>query len=100
MPRSFRRLAAALAVAALLFPAAAGAQGFTGTKVEGSNASPAFDMIILRPVGFAGLVASAVLWIPAQAMTMITRPSEWEKPIDLMLKKPAAYVFTDPIGSH
>ena len=98
MPRLSKRLAAALVLLALLLPSQSFARGLS--NLEESNAPPVFDLLIMRPLGFAGLVASTALWIPAQAITMAVAPSEWEKPIDLMLKKPAAFVFKDPIGSH
>jgi hypothetical protein len=114
MPRfrvfPLRRLGAALALTALLLAPVAStaassstsASGHIGgyTDLEGVKAPPVFDLLIMRPLGLVGLGVSALLWVPAQAVTMATRPSEWEKPIDLMLKKPARFVFADPIGSH
>ena len=31
---------------------------------------------------------------------MVTRPTEWKKPIDMMLREPFEFVFVDPLGSH
>jgi hypothetical protein len=103
MSRTVRHLAASLAVIALLVGSAGSAFAsveLSGTKVEAENASGPFDMLIMRPLGLVGLALSAAFWVPAEAITLITRPREWEKPIDLMLKKPARFVFQDPIGSH
>ncbi len=103
MLRNIRRLAATVAVVALLLAPATGA--FAGSRIgmgelENSTASPMIDLILMRPLGLVGLGLSTAVWIPAQLMTMIVRPSEWEAPIDHMLKKPYEFVFVDPLGSH
>lgn len=99
MPRFSKRVATALVLLAILIvPAHLTAAPVNNT--EESNSPPVFDLLIIRPLGLAGLAVSAVLWIPAQVITMAVAHKEWEKPIDLMLRKPAAFVFKDPIGSH
>jgi hypothetical protein len=103
MLRSVRRFTAALAVAGLLLVPALGASaesrmGFS--QLESETSPPMFDLVFMRPLGLAGLAVSAAAWVPAQAMTMVFRPTEWKKPIDHMLVKPYEFVFVDPLGSH
>jgi len=102
MLRNIPRLAATVAVVGLLLAptgAIAGSRIGTG-ELENSTASPMVDLILMRPLGLVGLGLSTAVWIPAQLVTMIVRPSEWEAPIDHMLKKPYEFVFVDPLGSH
>jgi hypothetical protein len=107
MSRSLRRLAAALAVAGILLaPSVAPASGSVHSdngglmQLESSNSPPVFDALFIRPLGLAGLGISAAFWLPAQAITMAVRPSEWRTPIEYMLRRPFEFVFVDPLGSH
>jgi hypothetical protein len=106
MSRSLRRLAAALAVAGTLLapsvaPASSTQMGNGGlTQLEASSSPPIFDALFIRPLGLAGLGISAAFWLPAQAITMAVRPSEWRTPIEYMLRRPFEFVFVDPLGSH
>jgi hypothetical protein len=98
--RSVRRFLAAFTLVALV---AAPAAAVTESNVDhaGSSHAPAMmDVLVLRPVGLVGLGLSAVLWVPAQLMTLAINPSEWKMPVDHLLAKPARYVFVDPIGTH
>ena len=101
MLRTVRRLAATLAVVGLILSAASGA--FAESRIgmgslENETAPPMVDLILMRPLGLAGLAVSAAVWVPAQAATMLFRPSEWRAPIDHMLVKPYEFVFVDPLG--
>lgn len=92
-----------LVMAAVLATLSAPATTFAASRMgtlDNEKTSPMWDLAFLRPVGFAGLVASTVVWIPMQAVVMVTRPTEWKLPIDMMLKKPFEFVFVDPLGSH
>ena len=98
--RSIRRFVAALALVALV---AAPASAVTESNIDhhgSANAPPMMDVLVLRPVGLIGLCLSAVLWVPAELMTLAINPTEWKMPIDHLLTKPARFVFVDPIGSH
>lgn len=92
-------LVTAAILATLSAPATTFAMERMGT-VDAGKTSPMWDLAFLRPVGFAGLVASTVVWVPMQAVVMVTRPTEWKLPIDMMLKDPFEFVFVDPLGSH
>jgi hypothetical protein len=92
-----KTLAAAVAVAFLAGPALADQQF---TDVEASHTGPAFDALVMRPIGLIGLGIGAILWLPAAAMTAAVNPSEVAKPTEALVMKPYRYVFQDPIGSH
>ena len=102
MLRNIRRLAVTLAVVgALLAPAASFAESRIGmSPLQNEAASPMVDLFLMRPFGLIGLGVSAAIWVPAQALTMVVRPSDWEAPIQYMLKDPYEFVFVDPLGSH
>jgi hypothetical protein len=97
--RSVRRFLAAFALVAL-FAAPASAVTNERSSIDTSSAPPMMDVLVLRPVGLIGLGLSAVLWVPAQLMTLAINPTEWYMPMDHLLARPARYVFVDPIGSH
>lgn len=96
--RLVSRFLAATVVAALVAGPALAEKQFS--NVESSNASPMFDVLVMRPVGLIGLAFGALLWLPAAAMTAAVQPSEVSKPTEMLIKKPYRYVFDDPIGSH
>ncbi len=96
MRRVIPKFFATLTVLALL---AAPATGVT-RRLEVENTHPMWDAIFLRPLGATGLLFSTIFWVPVQGVTMIVRPTEWKKPIDMMLKDPYEFVFVDPLGSH
>jgi len=98
--RSVRRFLAAFALVALV---AAPASAVTNERIENVDSGacpPMLDVLFLRPVGLVGLAMSAVLWVPAQVMTLAINPTEWKLPVDQLLTRPARYVFVDPLGSH
>jgi hypothetical protein len=101
MFRHLRTLLAGFAVVSMLaLPATTAFAGSNVNTFESESAPPMVDLFVMRPLGLAMLVASAALWVPAQAVTMLIRPTDYEKPIDYMLKKPAKFVFADPLGEH
>lgn len=99
MRQLVRKLFATLAVLALL---AAPATAYTSrmNTIEMEKTNPMWDLFFLRPMGLGGLAVSAAFWLPMQAACMIVRPTEWKKPIDMMLREPFEFVFVDPLGSH
>ena len=101
MRHLFRKLSAALVVLALLSTPALGYTNHSrkGT-LEAEKTNPMWDLFFLRPMGVGALAVSAAVWVPMQAACMIVRPTEWKKPIDMMLVEPFEFVFVDPLGSH
>jgi hypothetical protein len=101
MLRHLRTTLAALAVVGMLAVPATSAFAATGVDlIENEKAPPMVDLFLMRPLGLAMLGVSAVLWVPAQAATMVVRPADYRKPIDYLLVKPARFVFVDPLGEH
>lgn len=95
-----RKLLVGMAILATLSaPVTAFATSRMGT-LDIEKANPMWDLAFLRPAGFAGLVVCAAVWVPLEAIVLMTRPTEWKMPIDMLLKKPFKFVFVDPIGSH
>lgn len=103
--RRIRKLLAALCVFALLVgvtaPVYASSNRSMSSMMEGTDpVSPAFDILILRPVGIFGAVTGLVLFAATSPIVLITRPHEigtlWRK----FVVGPAKYVWSDPIGQH
>ena len=67
---------------------------------ENATSPAVLDALILRPLGLQMLVVGAVLFVPAAAVTAITRPHEIGKPFNALIVAPARYVWVDPIGKH
>jgi hypothetical protein len=106
MARFVRGFVSALAVAALVSfaatPAVAGSITSTGyTPEHDADPAPAmFDAAVMRPIGFVMLVAGTALMVPIGAFTLITRPTDIDKPFNALMREPAEFVFVDPVGTH
>ena len=101
MLRHLRTLLAALAVVGMLAAPATSAFAASNIEtIENEKAPPMVDLLLMRPLGLAMLVVSAAAWVPAQAITMMVRWEDRQKPVDYMLKGPAQFVFVDPLGEH
>jgi hypothetical protein len=101
MPRHLRTLFAALAMVGMLAAPATSAFAASSTEMtENETAPPMVDLLLMRPLGLVGLAVSAVVWAPAELLTLMVRPQDRQKPIDYMLKGPARFVFVDPLGEH
>jgi len=105
MRRLLRPIGIALAALALLAMPAASLAGVTDdlhhtSAHESEMAPPMLDALILRPLGLVSLAFGAVLWVPAQAMTLLTRPTDASEPTKQLILRPVKYTFVDPIGSH
>jgi hypothetical protein len=98
--RSVRRFLAAFALVALVAAPASAVTNERVDQVDSAYAPAMMDVLVLRPVGFVGLVLSAVLWVPAEVITLAVNPTEAMLPVHHLLVKPARFVFVDPIGSH
>ncbi len=94
------KLFATLALLAMLSTPAMGFESSRNGTLEAEKTNPMWDLMFLRPMGAVGLMFTTAFWVPVQGICMITRPTEWKKPIDMMLREPFEFVFVDPIGSH
>lgn len=103
MRRVLRQLAIALVALILVAtPVAslAAEQGLNYYNTAAAGTPPMFDALVLRPLGLMALVAGAILWVPAEGITLITRPTDGLVPAKALIWGPMKYVFVDPLGSH
>jgi|GEM_PF-3428735 len=102
MRRPLRRLLTTLVVLGLLILPSAGLASSTSyTSANDSAPAPAMvDIFLMLPVGLLALVTGAALWVPAAAVTALTRPGELDIPTRHLLESPFRFVFVDAIGSH
>lgn len=54
------------------------------------------DTLVLRPLGFAALVAGSALYVVSLPAALITKSAD--KTFDTLVKKPYEYVFVRPVG--
>lgn len=97
-----RNLAALVALVAIIggsVPATA-SNGGMRSQHEAANSPVAFDVLVLRPVGFVSLALGAGLFVIATPFTLITRPHEISKPWNDFVVRPAKFLWVDPIGGH
>ena len=101
MPARIRQLVALACAFLLLTGAAATASADNYEEPTTDKSVPVLlDVLIMRPLGFLTLVAGVVLLAPATAITLITRPHEIGKPLNLLVVEPAKYIWVDPFGTH
>jgi hypothetical protein len=93
------RAAIATLLACLLVPAGAGAEDLPAAEPEGPGAGAiAFDVLVLRPLGFLVLPVSCAAFLPA---ALLSAPGGLERLTEVyeqLVKEPAAYVFQRPLG--
>lgn len=100
MLRRIRITFAAIAVATLLLAPASTLAGTSIDNIGEKGSPPMVDVLLMRPLGLAMLVASVGIYLPAAAITALTRPSELDTTTELLVRVPARFVFSDPLGSH
>lgn len=103
MTRRFQGFFAALAAAAVVAGHApvASASALESRDTSASAATPVlFDAVVLRPLGLMITAAGAVGWALTTPIVAMTRPTDIMKPFRVLVAKPAAYTFIDPLGSH
>ena len=101
---SWTRRGLATLCALTLFMATVSTAGATTTQArsqeEDGRVSPTMDALLLRPLGFVSLVMGTALFVPAGALTLVTRPTDIGKPFKALIIDPALYVWADPLGEH
>ena len=66
-----------------------------------SNSPPVFDLFVLRPLGLVALCVGTALFVaPVLPLTLLSRPSDLDKPFVRMVGNPVHYVFIDDLGDH
>ena len=104
--RSSRCILVAILVAALLLPGSALAEppadtGMTAAefgKRAAAGFAVGFDLLILRPLGFATTAVGAVFFIPAVVLSAAGGSEVREEAFDLFIYIPAEYTFRRPLG--
>jgi len=100
MARQLRRLAAVLALAAVLVAPAASLAATNVDRIGEPGSPPMVDLFLMRPLGLLMLGASCALFVPAAALTAMVRPADLHVPYEVLVEGPVRFVFVDPLGSH
>ncbi len=101
MSNRIRRSIAAITAALLLSTGLAAPSMASSTfRDDAANASPALDVMLLRPAAFVSLVVGVGLMAALTPLVLITRPTEIDKPFEQLVVKPARFLWVDPIGGH
>lgn len=61
-------------------------------------AAASFDVLLLRPVGFAASVVGAAMFLPAALMTAPNGRDSIEDAWEQFVSTPAEYVYSRPLG--
>jgi hypothetical protein len=106
----FRRITAAACAVAFLagacIPSAAVAEELryltsTASPASDRSSDPVADLLFLRTLGLATTAVGTLLFIfPMLPLTLLTRPSEIDKPFNTFVLRPARYTWIDPLGTH
>jgi hypothetical protein len=93
-----RSLAAALALVVwLAVPGLSRASGFEDAFVDCSYPKT-FDLMIMRPVGFAAIGIGAALFLPYAPLAAITSSSDMNEPWNTFVARPVGFTFGRPLG--
>ena len=95
-----RALTCALTVSFLAGSGTASNDFDAGFPDDNATSHPAVDLLVLRPLGLVAFASGVGLFVPAGALTLITRPSQISEPFDWLVIEPARYVWMDPLGAH
>ena len=63
---------------------------------ERSGEKMAFDLVILRPVGIVGTAAGTVVYVISLPFSLLGK--NHQEAFENMVKEPAQYTFTRPLG--
>ena len=101
LARRLRRASAcALTISFLAGTAAASNDFDAGFPDDNATSHPAVDLLVLRPLGLVAFASGLGLFVPAGALTLVTRPSQISEPFEWLVAQPARYVWVDPLGAH
>ncbi len=91
---------AAFALVGLLAGSSQQAMAAAPTASSSGDTPKAFDLVIMRPLGVGVTALGTLSMIVILPLTLVTRPTEMNVPIDTFVKRPFRYTFLDPLGSH
>jgi hypothetical protein len=93
--RPMKRIMITILLAASLATPAAASNPANSTEVP-----VGFDLLTRAVFGIPLTILGTVAMIPVGFVTLITRPTEIEKPFDMLVMGPARYTWVDPLGDH
>jgi hypothetical protein len=91
-----------LVVLALMVSFVAATPAFAGSRSaeEAEPASVVVDILILRPLGIATTVLGAAMFAVSGSICALVAPTQIGVPFDILVKRPAVYVWGDELGTH
>jgi len=95
-----RRVIATVSIVALLvvsFAQPALAQNPSVKQIHPTGEAMTADLVLLRPVGLIGMAAGACVWVLSLPFSLLG--DNVGEATDELIKKPASYTFTRPLGS-
>lgn len=94
-----RRTFAAL-VALVLLSIAANPAPAADRMTERSSAPVIFDAMIMRPLGFLTLGLGTGLFVITLPILAVTHPQDVGLPWNILVVRPAKFIWADPLGQH
>lgn len=67
---------------------------------EAANAPVIFDVLIMRPIGFATLALGTGLFVVSLPIVAVTKPQQIDEPFRRLVVHPAKFLWVDPLGGH
>jgi hypothetical protein len=95
-----RRSLAVLTACVMLLAAGSNAAADQVNEVQNGSSPVVFDVLILRPLGFATLGIGTGLFVASVPILLITRPQQIGLSAEYLLGKPAKYLWVDDLGGH
>ena len=96
-----RRFMAALAATFMLIGTAVPSTVLANELQPDASSVPVpFDVLVMRPVGFVSLVNGTALFAAALPLVLITRPQDIGKPAEVLVARPARFLWRDGLGEH
>jgi len=98
MPARIRRILAAFAAVLMVSASAAPAAAYSAD--ESANMPVVFDTVFMRPVGLVTFFVGTSLFVASLPLVAVTRPQDIGQPFELLVAKPARFVWKDELGGH
>jgi len=100
MSARIRRTLAALVALSLLCMAGATHASEISMEEEAAKTPVAWDALIMRPLGLVALGLGTAFFAASTPIVAITRPGDIGKVGQVLVVRPAKYVWADPLGTH
>jgi len=96
--RAARTLAAGLVAACVWVPASSRGETNPPPEAQRSKGAVTLDVLLLRPLGAAGLVVGSCLFLPAALLTSPGGATPLGEAYERFVRIPYAYVFSRGLG--